>query len=290
MPENLESALNWVAAFDLIVFGTLLLLDLGRDVLIHRMSRLRFLDTIASLSTQIPYLLVEILTFNAVVIAYYTTQAIAPVGIETTIASFAILLMLADFTYYWEHRCSHRIRLLWTSHAVHHSAPIMNIAVAYRFGYLDPLISVPFHLPLVLIGYDPMAVFLAEVIVLVYQTWLHNDFIGKLGILERFLNTPSNHRVHHGSNPHYLDRNYGGILIIWDRLFGSYAAEEEPVVYGLTAPINTVNPVKVWFSELPKLVRDLISAQGIANYCGYLFRGPDWQPEKGHTPAGKTLK
>lgn len=290
MPENLESALNWVAAFDLIVFGTLLLLDLGRDVLIHRMSRLRFLDTIASLSTQIPYLLVEILTFNAVVIAYYTTQAIAPVGIETTIPSFAILLILADFTYYWEHRCSHRIRLLWTSHAVHHSAPIMNIAVAYRFGYLDPLISVPFHLPLVLIGYDPMAVFLAEVIVLVYQTWLHNDFIGKLGILERFLNTPSNHRVHHGSNPHYLDRNYGGILIIWDRLFGSYAAEEEPVVYGLTAPINTVNPVKVWFSELPKLVRDLISAQSLANFCGYLFRGPDWQPDKGHPPAGKTLK
>lgn len=280
MLGNLESALEWIFVFDLVFFGVLLLLDLGRDLAIGRMSRLRLLDTIASLSTQIPYILVDLLVFNAVIIAFYTAQAFAPFAIETTAASFVILLVLADFTYYWEHRSSHRIRLLWTSHAVHHSAPIMNTAVAYRFGYLDPLIAVPFHLPLVLIGYDPMAVFLAEVIVLAYQTWLHNDFIGKLGILERFLNTPSNHRVHHGSNPQCLDKNYGGILILWDRLFGTYAPEQEPVVYGLTEPINTVNPIKVWFSELPKLARDLISARSVSDIAGYLLRGPDWRPRR----------
>lgn len=278
MPGTLESALEWLLLLDLVIFSGLLIFDLGRDMAIKRMNRLRFLDSIASLSTQIPYFLVDLLVFNGVVVAFYTAQAFAPVQIETTWVSFAILLVLADFAYYWEHRASHRIRLLWTSHAVHHSAPIMNTAVAYRFGYLDPLIAVPFHLPLVLVGFDPMAVFLAEISILAYQTWLHNDFIGKIRWLDPFLNTPSNHRVHHGSNEQYLDKNYGGILIVWDRLFGSYAPEEESVVYGLTEPINTVNPIKVWFSELPKLVRDLISSRNLREIWGYLFRGPEWRP------------
>ena len=155
-----------------------------------------------------------------------------------------LALIAADFAYYWEHRLAHQIRLLWVSHAVHHSAREMNTAVAFRFGLFESPWAALVHLPLVLIGFHPLAVFAGQVAVLVYQTWIHTELVGKLGPLEGILNTPANHRVHHGCDPKYLDKNYGGILMLWDRLFGTYQAEEERPRYGLARDFDSVNPLR----------------------------------------------
>lgn len=190
-------------------------------------------------------------------------------------------ILLADLAYYWEHRFVHRVGFAWATHAVHHSSPYFNISVAYRFGPLDGLMPLAFHLPLVLIGFNPLVVFLAEMVVQLYQTLLHTEVVKKLPKpIEAIFNTPSHHRVHHGSNPQYLDKNYGGILIIWDKLFGSFAAEKETVVYGVTTPINTINPCKVFCFGYVHLIRQILSARNFTTAMGYLLKPPGWMPTK----------
>lgn len=253
--------------------------EILRDIVRGRLGKLRFLDTLASLSTQIPYYLAEAVTFGATVAVYYGVYAsVTPVQIPVNAWTVLLAVAVADFVYYWEHRISHEVRLLWVSHAVHHSSPIMNTAVAFRFGVFDPMISAVFYLPLVLLGFDPLLVFFGQIVVLSYQTWIHTEVIGRLGVLDRILNTPSNHRVHHGADEKYLDRNYGGILMLWDRLFGTYQREEETPRYGLKEPIDTVNPIEVWFSEIPGLARDLRGARSLSEAAAYLFRPPGWTP------------
>lgn len=257
----------------------LLAVELLWDLLSRRLNKLRSLDTLASLSTQIPFYFSELLTFGGVVVLYYAIfHGVTPYQIPVNPWTVALAILVADFVYYWEHRISHEVRLLWVAHSVHHSSPIMNTAVAFRFSVFDPLIAAAFHLPMVLMGFDPLLVFLGELVVLSYQFWIHTELVGKLGFLDAVLNTPSNHRVHHGSDPKYLDKNYGGITVVWDRLFGSYQKEEEQPTYGLTKQIDTVDPLKVWFHEIPALCRDLKRAKSTSQVWGYLFRRPGWTP------------
>ena len=143
------------------------------------------------------------------------------------------------------------------------------------------------HLPLALMGFAPEAIILGVISVLAYQTWLHTELIGKLGPLEWVLNTPSHHRVHHGSDDKYLDRNYGGISIIWDRLFGTFQVEEETPRYGLKRDFDSRNPFLVWFSGWPDLIRDVWKAKSFSDAMGYLFRGPGWEPKEPQSPKGK---
>ena len=185
---------------------------------------------------------------------------------------------MADFFYYWEHRLAHEIRLLWTQHAVHHSSRHMNITVGVRFGALEGLWSMIAFLPMVLMGFPPALVLFGALAVLAYQTWIHTELIGKLGPLEWVLHTPSHHRVHHGCNEQYLDKNYGGVLIIWDRIFGTFAEEREAVRYGLVRDFDSVNPLKVWFSELPGLFRDVRQARSRHELWMRLFGPPTWKP------------
>ncbi|RED51313.1 sterol desaturase family protein [Aestuariispira insulae] len=288
MQPSFESWMYQLETVDLTIAAAILSIELVRDLLTRRISWNGLGDILASLSTQIPFFLVSSLTVGGAILLYYTLWYVTPVHLPNNIWTIAAAILVADFAYYWEHRAAHRVRIFWFSHAVHHSAPKMNVAVAYRFGPFEPLMSVPFHAPMVLLGFDPLLVIFAELMVLSYQTWLHTELIGKLGFLDRIFNTPSNHRVHHGSNDAYLDKNYGGILILWDRLFGTYAAEEEKVVYGLTTQIETVNPIKVWFSELPGLWRDLIRARTAGDVAGYLFRPPGWEPS-GEKGQGKNV-
>jgi len=124
-----------------------------------------------------------------------------------------------------------------------------------------------------------VAAFFGIISVLAYQTWIHTETIGKLGPLEWVLNTPSHHRVHHGADDKYLDKNYAGILIIWDRMFGSFQEEEETPRYGLTTDFNSKNPLRVWTSELPELGRDIARSRGLRDLWGYLFRPPGWRPK-----------
>lgn len=168
-----------------------------------------------------------------------------------------------EFAYYWFHRCSHTVRWLWATHAVHHTPEQMTLLSAVRLGWTNVLsFGWIFYLPLLLIGFDPRMLVTLLAFDLHYQFFLHTEAVGKLGPLEWVLNTPAHHRVHHASNAEYLDCNYGGVLIVFDRLFGSLREEqaEQPIRYGLAHPLGTRNPLGVVFGEWRRLVADLRSA------------------------------
>ena len=169
-----------------------------------------------------------------------------------------------EFAYYVFHRASHRVRWIWASHAVHHSPEEMTFLSAIRLGWTNLLSGGwLFQLPLVLAGFDPRLVFGLLAFNLHYQFFLHTESVGRLGPLEWVFNTPAHHRVHHGSNTAYLDRNFGGVLIVFDRLFGTFAAErpEDPIRYGLVHPLGTNNPLKIAFGEWRRLLGDLRHAR-----------------------------
>ncbi|AFY55406.1 sterol desaturase [Rivularia sp. PCC 7116] len=198
-----------------------------------------------------------------------------------------LLFITLEFVYYWYHRASHRIRWFWATHVVHHSPEYFNFSAAYRLGWTGAISGAGiFFAPLVWLGFQPSSVITALALNLVYQFWIHTELIPKLGILEWFLNTPSHHRVHHGSNGAYIDRNYGGVLIIFDRLFGTFAAEEasNPPVYGLTHPIKSNNPFKVVFNEWIEIYKDLTSTNSFKERFCYLFAPPEWKFTKKGSP------
>ena len=190
-----------------------------------------------------------------------------------------VLLFLADdFSYYWFHRISHESRFFWASHVVHHSSTHYNLSTALRQTWV-PMTYFPFWLWMPAVGFEPWMVLLAQSWSLIYQFWIHTERVRKLPrFLEGFLNTPSHHRVHHGSNQVYLDRNYGGILIIWDRLFGTWEPEGERVRYGLTKNINTFNPVRAAFHEYIAMWHDIRRARRLRDRLGVLYHGPGWAP------------
>jgi len=190
-------------------------------------------------------------------------------------------VVLADLAYYWEHRFAHRVGFGWATHAVHHSSPYFNISVAYRFGPMDGFLPLFFYLPLAFLGFNPVIIFFSEKFVQVFQTLLHTEVVRKFPRpIEAVFNTPSHHRVHHGSNPQYIDKNYAGIFIIWDKLFGTFEEEKEAVVYGVTTPINTVNPIKVFFFGYAKLFKQMFKAGSFSAAMGYFFKPPGWEPEQ----------
>lgn len=189
-----------------------------------------------------------------------------------------LLLVCEDFCYYWFHRFHHECRIGWAAHVNHHSSTHYNLAVALRQSWTTPLTGFIFWLPLALLGFHPVWIFFAQAISLLYQFWIHTQIIHKLGPLEWVFNTPSHHRVHHGANPEYIDKNYGGILIIWDRLFGSFAPEDAPVNYGLTKNIHTYNPIKIAFHEWLAMGKTVWNTPNWKHKLGYIFRHPGWMP------------
>jgi len=197
--------------------------------------------------------------------------------------NIVILFVLVEFAYYWYHRAAHRVRILWGSHSVHHTPEELTLSASYRLSW-TPILSGSwlFFLPLVFIGYDPVWVFGFVSGSLAYQFWLHTTVIPRLGPLEWILNTPSAHRVHHASNAEYLDRNYGGVLIIFDRLFGTYVAEDPDIKikYGLTHPVNTHNPIRIAYQELWAMVKDIAHAKHWRDRLGYVLAPPGWAPDK----------
>ncbi|ELA8089608.1 TPA: sterol desaturase family protein [Vibrio parahaemolyticus] len=170
--------------------------------------------------------------------------------IEMSVLTFLLLMLLQDFFYYWFHRASHRIRWMWAAHVVHHSSERMNFSTAFRQSLMYPLAGMwLFWLPLVIIGFDPKWVVFVVLLNLGLQLFVHTQSIRSLGPLEWVFNTPSHHRVHHGINRQYIDKNYAGVLIIWDRMFGTFEPEIETVRYGISKPVNSFNPIKVTFAE-----------------------------------------
>jgi sterol desaturase/sphingolipid hydroxylase (fatty acid hydroxylase superfamily) len=170
-----------------------------------------------------------------------------------------LLFILQDFSYYCQHRYLHECRWGWATHVTHHSSNEYNTSVTLRENPLSTLSLIwLFWLPAALLGFTPMHIIYMEAVLLGYQIWIHNELIGKLGFLETFLNTPSHHRVHHGSNPQYIDKNYGAVFIIWDKLFGTFEEEQEKPIYGITTPLTSNNPFYVMFHGWYELFRDAI--------------------------------
>jgi sterol desaturase/sphingolipid hydroxylase (fatty acid hydroxylase superfamily) len=191
---------------------------------------------------------------------------------------WVLLFFADDLSYYWFHRISHESRFFWASHSVHHSSTHYNLSTALRQTWV-PMTYFPFWIWMPLVGFEPWMVFLAQAWSLIYQFWIHTERVRRLPrFLELFLNTPSHHRVHHGSNQVYLDRNYAGILIIWDRLFGTYIPEGERVRYGLTKNIHTFNPVRAAFHEYIAMWHDIRRASRFRDRLGVLYHGPGWAP------------
>ncbi|MGB0893883.1 MAG: sterol desaturase family protein [Parashewanella sp.] len=177
--------------------------------------------------------------------------------ISMSLSSFVLLLVAQDFCYYWFHRASHRIRWMWAAHVVHHSSENMNFTTAFRQSLMYPVAGMwLFWLPLVVIGFDPKWVVFAVLLNLGYQFFVHTQLVKQLGIFEWLFNTPSHHRVHHGVNPQYIDKNYAGVLIIWDKLFGTFVPEQETVRYGIPKPVNSFNPIKVSFAEWRDMLKE----------------------------------
>lgn len=207
--------------------------------------------------------------------------------IPVTWWSFILIFFADDFSYYWFHRISHESRLFWASHVVHHSSEHYNLSTALRQTWSGGFYSFIFWLWMPLIGFHPGMILLQMSISLLYQFWIHTEAINKLPKwFEAVMNTPSHHRVHHGSNPIYLDRNHAGILIIWDKLFGTFQPEleKEKVTYGLVKNINTFNPIKIAFIEWINMFKDAFSGKkSLKNRILYLLKPPGWT----HDGTGK---
>jgi sterol desaturase/sphingolipid hydroxylase (fatty acid hydroxylase superfamily) len=181
-----------------------------------------------------------------------------------------------DFIYYWNHRLMHTSRCMWAIHVVHHSSERYNFSTALRQPVADAFgVFAPYSV-LCLLGIQPRLISTARGVNLLYQYWIHTETVGKLGRAESTLNTPSHHRVHHGSNGRYLDRNHGSILIVWDRLFGTFEPESEQVVYGLTKNINTFNPVRIIIHEYVDMLRDVARSDNWTDRLSFVLRGPGW--------------
>jgi alkylglycerol monooxygenase len=246
----------------------------------------RVADTLADLGCGMTQQ-VLLLFFNASLLAAYLWMyghlRLVDLG-RHPVAAWAVALIGVDFIYYWWHRLSHRVNLLWAAHAVHHQSEDYNLAVALRQGVLTPFTTLPFALPLALLGIPPLIYVAAEAFSTLYQFWIHTELIGRLGPLEKVLNTPSHHRVHHARNPAYIDRNYGAVLIIWDRLFGTFVPEGVRPIYGLTRPLRSFNSLWAelqpiwelagWTRHAPRL-RDRLAVWLAPPERGFAWAGPD---------------
>ena len=213
------------------------------------------------------------------IIALMPFHYLTPLAISDTWWTWVLAIVAADFTYYWMHRIEHEHRILWGNHSVHHSSEEYNLTISFRLSIIEPMIEWVFLIPMILIGFSPFQAIVGLIFVAQFQTWIHTERIGKLGWLDWLFNTPSVHRVHHGSNRKYLDKNYGGITMIWDHIFGTYQKEEEKVIYGLTKPIHTNNPLKINFIEYKHIWKDVKKCRTFKDKFRIIFGNLIWKPK-----------
>lgn len=197
-----------------------------------------------------------------------------PVGWIT----FIVLFVLYDLCFYWSHRMAHTVSLFWGGHVVHHQSEDFNLTVALRQSSTAFIWSFPFYLPLAVLGFDPIQFLTVGAFNLLYQFWIHTEHIGKIGWLEYIINTPSHHRVHHGRDPKYIDKNYAGVFIVWDRMFGTFKEEEERPTYGITKSLNSWNPLYANFAHYIDLYNYVKQSKSWSDTKNMLFKQPGWLP------------
>ena len=241
----------------------------------------RLNDSIANLSQGIGSQLVGLFMKTVLFVGYmYIFEHWRLFEIPNTVWTWIILFIGVDFFYYWFHRMSHQINALWAAHIVHHQSEEYNLTVALRQSWFQGWFSWVFYLPLALIGFDPIIFLTLSSFNTLYQFWIHTRTIKSMGFLEHILNTPSHHRVHHGSNPKYIDKNHAGTLIIWDKLFGTFQKEEEEVYYGITTPLASWNPVWANVHYWKELIETAKKSDKIRDKVSVFVKPPGWFPEK----------
>ncbi len=259
--------------FVLPAFAVLILLELVYSIWRERPAY-ALKDFGGSMSQLAGNIVSQIATRGLILAFYYVLYQFSPWNIPTNVWGILALIIAIDFTYYWYHRASHRVRILWAVHVAHHSSQYMNLGTALRQSWFGPISKPIFYWPLPLIGFDPLALMAVGSALTVYGFWTHTEQIKRLGVFEYILVTPSHHRVHHGSNDLYIDKNYSNFLIIWDKLFGTFQAEEkhEPVRYGIRHNLNSFNPVKIALHEFVDIGKDLNRQPG--RIIPILFKPP----------------
>ncbi len=262
----------------LLTFATMLAEWLYIRIALHDVDSHDLEEAAASIATAIGNQLMRPAASLLVALPLYLAYQFRVLDIpSTSVVALAVLFVLVDFADYWFHRAAHRVRVLWATHAVHHSTTSFNLTAAVRLGWTGPLSgAVVFFLPLALVGFHPLAIMATIVLNLLYQFFLHTEHAPRLGALEWVLNTPTHHRVHHAANAACLDKNFAGVFVVWDRLFGTFAAApgDEKLRFGLRAPLPSQNPLTVNFFEWGRLLRDLRRAQGTKRRLRILFGAP----------------
>lgn len=248
-------------------------------------------DMLVSISMGIFSGIVEFLPKVAAFFAFYYLHEISPLKniIERQWWAWIILFFLDDFSYYWFHRLNHEVRLFWAGHVPHHSSIKYNYGTALRQGVGERIHKYLFWLWIPLLGFDPIMIFMMIGMNLIYQFFVHTELVNKLPRwYEMIFNTPSHHRVHHASNIRYLDCNHAGVLIIWDRVFGTFAEEisDEKPIFGLTVNIETYNLVNVATHEYGSIIQDVKRAKRLSDKLKYIFYAPGWS----HDGADKRAK
>lgn len=274
MPEAVNYIVYSIPVFFLLI-GVEILIDKAKKTGYYRLN-----DALSNINAGITEQVTGAFLKTFVVGLYaWTFEHLRVTTMPDTIWMWVILFIGVDFFYYWFHRLAHEINVLWGGHVVHHQSEEYNLSVALRQGAFQKFGSFLFYLPLAWIGFDPVMFIVVSQFQTLYQFWIHTKVIHKLPApLEFIFNTPSHHRVHHGRNPKYIDRNHGGTLIIWDRMFGTFQKEEEEVVYGITKPLQTWNPLRAQLDFWKDLGRDLARTPGFIDKLKLLFLPPGWLP------------
>jgi alkylglycerol monooxygenase len=258
---------------------------IGVELLVARLMKrdvYRLNDALSNLSCGIAQQVVGILMKGLLVVGYlylHENHRLLDLGAELWWV-WVICFIGVDFFYYWFHRLAHEVSVMWGGHIVHHQSEEYNLSVALRQGAFQSFFSWVFYLPLALIGFHPIVFLVVAQFQTLYQFWIHTRLIGKMGwFIEFIFNTPSHHRVHHGINPKYIDRNHGGTLIIFDRMFGTFQVEEEEVVYGVTKPLNSWNPLWANFDYFVDIGKLIVRCRNPWDMLMVLVRGPGWRPD-----------
>jgi sterol desaturase/sphingolipid hydroxylase (fatty acid hydroxylase superfamily) len=240
----------------------------------------RFADSFADLGCGIIEQLLGVLVKAALFAGYLWLYANARLFDlpENSWLVFGACFLGVDFLYYWFHRMSHEIGAFWAAHSVHHQSEEYNLSVALRQGSFQSFFSWMFYLPLALLGFPPAVFITCSALNTLYQFWIHTRLIGKLGPIEWIFNTPSHHRVHHGRNPRYIDRNHAGTLIVWDRLFGTFVEETDEPVYGVVKPLRSVNPLWANFAGWADMASVAARASRFKDRLMPFVEAPGWRP------------
>ncbi len=273
------SVINW-----LIIIGAPLIIGLViLETVVARKRNMKLYtlsDSITNLSCGILERVFDVFFSVLVLFGFnYIHEHVAPFPIELNIFTWIIGLFVADFIAYWFHRLSHEINFLWAAHIVHHQSEELNLTTVFRVSFLAVIYRACFFFWMALAGFDVFTIVTTSVFLGFYQLFTHSRVIGKLGIIEKFMTTPSHHRVHHARNEKYMDQNYGHIFIIWDRMFGSFVEEEEEPDYGITTGYERADPFDAVFSYWKNLFTRAGRTKRFVNKIKTFVKGPEYTPE-----------